>query len=159
MLQLKQQISRLSDKERLEVSAFLHRLKQDSPAWQKEMARRMAEIFAAREAALPPGYFFYLADLVRRTLSPLSGREAYETGAGVFDHPAKAMELLETRLLDPFVVEREALALVQAMFLRYQQSRAARAPARSAQKAVFSSAHAVGGKMAAQPRLIVPSPN
>lgn len=46
MLQLKPQISRLSDKERQEVAAFLHRLKQESPAWQKEMARRMAEMDA-----------------------------------------------------------------------------------------------------------------
>jgi hypothetical protein len=32
MLQLKQQLSRLSDKERQEVTAFLHRLKQETPA-------------------------------------------------------------------------------------------------------------------------------
>ena len=49
MLQLKQQLSRLSDKERQEVSAFLHHLKQDTPAWQKEMARRMAEMDAVPE--------------------------------------------------------------------------------------------------------------
>jgi hypothetical protein len=53
MLQLKQQISRLSDKERLEVSAFLHRLKQNSPAWQKEMARRMAEMDAGKKFHIP----------------------------------------------------------------------------------------------------------
>ncbi|MFM2178803.1 MAG: hypothetical protein RL015_2901 [Verrucomicrobiota bacterium] len=35
MLQLKQQLSQISDKERQEVSAFIHRLKQESPAWQK----------------------------------------------------------------------------------------------------------------------------
>ena len=53
MLQLKQQLSRLSDKERQEVSAFLHRLKQDTPAWQKEMARRMAEMEAGKKFSLP----------------------------------------------------------------------------------------------------------
>jgi len=35
MLQLKKQLSQISDKERQEVSAFIHRLKQESPAWQK----------------------------------------------------------------------------------------------------------------------------
>ena len=44
MLDLKQQLSRLSDKERQEVTALLQRLKQQSPAWQKEMTRRMAEM-------------------------------------------------------------------------------------------------------------------
>jgi len=118
------------------------------------MARRMAETFASRKAALPPGYFFYLADLVRRTLSPLPGREVYETGAGVFDRPTKAMELLETRLLDSSAVEREAQALARAVRLRYDQNRVASTPARVAQKAVFSAAHAVAGQMMAQPRLI-----
>jgi hypothetical protein len=32
MLQLKQQLSRLSDKERQEVTAFLRRLRQETPA-------------------------------------------------------------------------------------------------------------------------------
>ncbi len=118
------------------------------------MARRMAEIFASRTAALPPGYFFYLVELVRRTLSPLPGREAYETGEGVFDRPAKAMELLETRLLDPFAVEQEAVALARTARLRYQQSLTAGNPAGAAQKAVFSAAHAVAGQTVAQPRLI-----
>ena len=44
MLQLKQQLSQISEKERQEVSAFIHRLKQESPAWQKEMSKRMAEM-------------------------------------------------------------------------------------------------------------------
>ena len=43
MLQLKQHLSRLNPKEREEVTAFLLRLKQESPAWQKEMTRRMKE--------------------------------------------------------------------------------------------------------------------
>jgi hypothetical protein len=53
MLQLKQQLSRLTDKERQEIGAFLHRIKQESPAWQKEMTRRMAEMDAGRKFSLP----------------------------------------------------------------------------------------------------------
>jgi hypothetical protein len=52
-LQLKQQLSRLSGKERQEAAAFLHRLKQESPAWQKEMSRRMAEMDADQKIRLP----------------------------------------------------------------------------------------------------------
>jgi hypothetical protein len=52
-LQLKQQLSRLSEKERQEAAAFLHRLKQESPAWQKEMSRRMAEMDAGQKIKLP----------------------------------------------------------------------------------------------------------
>ena len=52
LLQLKQQLSRLSEKERQEAAAFLHRLKQESPAWQKEMGRRMAEMDAGRKVTL-----------------------------------------------------------------------------------------------------------
>ena len=51
-LHLKQQLSRLSEKERQEAAAFLHRLKQDSPAWQKEMSRRMAEMDAGQKIRL-----------------------------------------------------------------------------------------------------------
>ena len=53
MLQLKQQISRLSDKERKEIAAFLHRLKQQSPAWQKEMTCRMAEMDQGKKFHIP----------------------------------------------------------------------------------------------------------
>lgn len=53
MLQLKQQLSKMSEKQRQEVAAFLHRLKQDSPAWQKEMSRRMAEMDAGKKFKLP----------------------------------------------------------------------------------------------------------
>jgi hypothetical protein len=53
MLQLKQQLSRLNPKEREEVTAFLLRLKQESPAWQKEMAQRMTEMDAGRKYPLP----------------------------------------------------------------------------------------------------------
>jgi|UniRef100_UPI003783CBF5 hypothetical protein len=53
MLQLKQQLSKMSEKQRQEVAAFLHRLKQDSPAWQKEMSRRMTEMDAGKKFKLP----------------------------------------------------------------------------------------------------------
>jgi hypothetical protein len=53
MLQLKQQLSRISEKERQEISAFLHRLRQQSPAWQKEMTRRMTEMDAGKKFRLP----------------------------------------------------------------------------------------------------------
>jgi (p)ppGpp synthase/HD superfamily hydrolase len=56
MLQLKQRLSRLSERERQEVAAFLHRLKQDTPAWQKEMARRMEEMDMGTKFRVPkPG--------------------------------------------------------------------------------------------------------
>ena len=44
MLQLKQQLSQITEKERQEIAAYLHRLKQESPAYQKEMTRRMSEM-------------------------------------------------------------------------------------------------------------------
>jgi len=53
MLQLKQQLSRISEKERQEIAAFLHRLKQKSPIWQKEMTRRMAEMDGGKKFRLP----------------------------------------------------------------------------------------------------------
>lgn len=53
MLQLKQQLSQITERERQEISAYLHRLKQQTPAWQKEMARRMAEMDAGKKFRLP----------------------------------------------------------------------------------------------------------
>jgi hypothetical protein len=53
MLQLKQQLSRISEKERQEIAAFLHRLRQQSPSWQKEMTRRMAEMDAGKKFRVP----------------------------------------------------------------------------------------------------------
>ena len=44
LLQLKQQISKLSGKERVEIAAYLHRLRQQTPAWKKEMTRRIREM-------------------------------------------------------------------------------------------------------------------
>jgi hypothetical protein len=53
LLRLKQQLSKLTEKERQEASAFLHRLKQDTPAWKKEMSRRMAEMDSGKKFRLP----------------------------------------------------------------------------------------------------------
>jgi hypothetical protein len=53
MLQLKQQLVRMSLKQKQEVAAFLHRLKQEAPARKKEMARRMAEMDAGKKFQLP----------------------------------------------------------------------------------------------------------
>ena len=53
LLQLKQQLSKLTEKERQEVSAFLHRMKQETPAWQKETSRRMAEMDTGKKIRLP----------------------------------------------------------------------------------------------------------
>lgn len=53
MLQLKQQLSRITEKDRREVVAFLHRLKQNSPAWQKEMTKRMSEMDSGKKFKLP----------------------------------------------------------------------------------------------------------
>ena len=44
LLHLKQEISKLSERERVEIAAYLHRLKQRTPAWKKEMARRLEEM-------------------------------------------------------------------------------------------------------------------
>lgn len=51
--QLKQQLSKLTEKERVEVSAFLQRMKLETPTWQKEMSRRMAEMDAGKKIRLP----------------------------------------------------------------------------------------------------------
>ncbi|GEP44181.1 hypothetical protein BGE01nite_34720 [Brevifollis gellanilyticus] len=53
MLQLKQQLSRFTERERREVAAYLHRLKQSSPAWQKEMTKRMSEMDSGKKFKLP----------------------------------------------------------------------------------------------------------
>ena len=44
MLQLKQQLSQITEKERQEIAAYLHRWKQESPAYRNEMTRRMSEM-------------------------------------------------------------------------------------------------------------------
>jgi dsDNA-specific endonuclease/ATPase MutS2 len=53
MLQLKQDLTKLTEKERQEISAFLHRLKQETTSWKKEMTRRMSEMDAGKKYRLP----------------------------------------------------------------------------------------------------------
>ena len=52
MLQLKQQPPQITEKERQEIAAYLHRLKQESPAYQKEMTRRMSEMDKGKKIRL-----------------------------------------------------------------------------------------------------------
>jgi|GEM_PF-4245911 len=41
MLRLKQQVSSLSEKDRQELAEHMQRLRQRTPAWKREMSRRM----------------------------------------------------------------------------------------------------------------------
>jgi hypothetical protein len=51
-LELKQRISKLSEVERREVSAFILRIKHESPAWKKETSRRMKEMDRGKKVRL-----------------------------------------------------------------------------------------------------------
>ncbi len=52
LLTIKQQLTKLSERERREVSAFLIRLGQESPEWKKETARRLKEMDAGRKTSV-----------------------------------------------------------------------------------------------------------
>ena len=49
---LKQRIAKLSETERREVSAFILRIKHESPAWKKEISRRMKEMDRGKKVRL-----------------------------------------------------------------------------------------------------------
>jgi hypothetical protein len=51
-LEFKQRISKLSEAERREVSAFILRIKHESPAWKKETSRRMKEMDRGKKVRL-----------------------------------------------------------------------------------------------------------
>ena len=51
-LDLKQRIAKLSEAERREVSAFILRIKHESPAWKKEISRRMKEMDRGKKIRL-----------------------------------------------------------------------------------------------------------
>lgn len=51
-LDLKQRLVKLSEPERREISAFLLRIKRESPAWKKEMTRRMKEMDRGKKVRL-----------------------------------------------------------------------------------------------------------
>ncbi|EIP98199.1 hypothetical protein OpiT1DRAFT_02651 [Opitutaceae bacterium TAV1] len=52
MLDLRQRLVRLSEAERREVSSFLIRMGQESPAWKKETARRLNEMAAGKKVSV-----------------------------------------------------------------------------------------------------------
>ena len=43
-LKIQEKLPELTERQRLAMAAALHRLKQNTPAWKREMARRMAEM-------------------------------------------------------------------------------------------------------------------
>ena len=52
LLQLKQEISRLSLRERRELNAYMIRLRHERPEWKKMMSRRMREMDAGKKISL-----------------------------------------------------------------------------------------------------------
>lgn len=52
LLSLKQQLTKLSEPERREVSAFIVRLGQESQEWKDETARRLDEMGAGQKTSL-----------------------------------------------------------------------------------------------------------
>lgn len=49
MLELKQQVSRLSARERRELNAYMIRLRHESPQWKRDAAKRMAAMDAGKK--------------------------------------------------------------------------------------------------------------
>ena len=52
LLQLKQEISRLSLRERRELNAYMIRLRHERPEWKKMVSRRMREMDSGRKVPL-----------------------------------------------------------------------------------------------------------
>jgi hypothetical protein len=52
LLQLKQEISRLSLRERRELNAYMIRLRHERPEWKKLVSRRMREMDAGKKVSL-----------------------------------------------------------------------------------------------------------
>jgi hypothetical protein len=52
LLQLKQEISRLSLRERRELNAYMIRLRHERPEWKKMISRRMRDMDAGRKVSL-----------------------------------------------------------------------------------------------------------
>ena len=48
VLELKQEISRLTSKERLEIQGYLQRLKRQTPAWKRTAAKSIREMKAGK---------------------------------------------------------------------------------------------------------------
>lgn len=51
MLELKQQVSRLSARERRELNACMIRLRHESPQWKRDAAKRMAAMDAGKKVS------------------------------------------------------------------------------------------------------------
>jgi hypothetical protein len=52
LLELKQKVSRLSQRERQELQLYLLRLKRDTPAWKRATAKRIREMQAGKFTTL-----------------------------------------------------------------------------------------------------------
>ena len=52
LLQLKQEITRLSSRERRELNAYMVRLRHERPEWKKLMSRRMREMDAGKKVSI-----------------------------------------------------------------------------------------------------------
>ena len=48
LLELKQRVSRLSQRERLELQAYMTRLKQGTPGWKRATAKKIREMKAGK---------------------------------------------------------------------------------------------------------------
>ena len=48
LLELKQRVSRLSQRERLELQAYMTRLKQGTPVWKRATAKKIREMKAGK---------------------------------------------------------------------------------------------------------------
>jgi hypothetical protein len=52
MLELKQQVSRLSIRERRELNAYMIRLRHESPVWKRMISKRMREMDAGKKVSV-----------------------------------------------------------------------------------------------------------
>ncbi|HTB62251.1 MAG TPA: hypothetical protein VK737_01575 [Opitutales bacterium] len=52
MLELKQEVSRLSPRHRRELNAYMIRLRHQTPAWRKEISRRMKRMDGGKKITL-----------------------------------------------------------------------------------------------------------
>ena len=71
------------------------------------LVRRMRQAYAARNRALPQGYFLFIAEIIKKCLTPMGDGRTHEVGGGLFDATAPAMGELERRLNDLGAVERD----------------------------------------------------
>jgi hypothetical protein len=53
MLELKQQVSRLSEAERRELNAFMIRLRHEKPSWRRMISRRMKAMDEGKKITVP----------------------------------------------------------------------------------------------------------